>query len=165
MTARRWWVQIWDVSWNPRSLLLIGAEMKPLCRGWGSKPIWNGSHIHSKHIKGAWQPSYALDGAMDPSSCHYHHTCQSRFGMSAESPGHCCLLLNETFVYWLRLQTQVEWFSHPLQTYKVFGNPHKTGKSFWKIKRTHFTVTVVFLLYLTRTNLRVIFNTVQLECI
>ena len=51
--------------------------------------------------------------------------------------------------------------------------PHKTDKSFWRIKRvlqyrfnvTHnqFNVTVVFLLYLMRTNLPVIFNTVRLE--
>ena len=51
--------------------------------------MWNGSHIHSKHIKGVWQPSYALDGDMDLPSCHYHHTCQSRFGKSTIIQGHC----------------------------------------------------------------------------
>ncbi len=43
---------------------------------------------------------------------------------------------------------------------------HKTDKSFWQIKRLlqyRFNVTVVILLYLTRTNLPVIFNTVRLE--
>ncbi len=42
--------------------------------------------------------------------------------------------------------------------------PHKTDKSFWQIKRIlqyRFTLTAEFLLYLTLTNLPIIFITVQ----
>ncbi len=53
--------------------------------GWGSKPTWDGSHIHSKHIQGVWGHSYALeDGDMDSPSCWQHNTSWFRFGKSAE---------------------------------------------------------------------------------
>ncbi len=42
--------------------------------GRGSKPTWNGSHIHSKPLQSDWQPSNAVDCDMDLSSCHYYHT-------------------------------------------------------------------------------------------
>jgi hypothetical protein len=35
-------------------------------------------NIYQK-LEGDWQPSYAVDGSMDPSLCHYHHTCWPRF--------------------------------------------------------------------------------------
>ena len=75
--------------------------------------MWNGSQIHSKHVTGVWQPSYAVDGDMDPSPWHYHHTCWSRYAIL----GHCLVLvLTEGFVQWF--QTHVEWFLHPLQIYE-----------------------------------------------
>jgi len=40
-----------------------------------------------KHIQYGWQPLYALEGCMDPSSCHYHHTCWPRFGKSSSKLG------------------------------------------------------------------------------
>jgi hypothetical protein len=86
--------------------------------------MWSGSHIHSKHIQGVWQPSHAVDVDMDPSSCLYSHTCWPRFGKLDKILGHC-LVLNETFVQWLRLQTHVNGL--PISTpniYKVFGNLH-----------------------------------------
>ena len=48
----------------------------------------------------------------------HHHalstdSCRSRFGKSAEILGHC-LVVYEALVHWLRLQTHIEWFSHPL---------------------------------------------------
>ncbi len=54
---------------------LVCAQMMPWHSNWGSKPIWNGSHIHFKHIQGDCQPLYAVDGSMDPWSCHSYHTC------------------------------------------------------------------------------------------
>ncbi len=51
-----------------------------MCIGWGSRPTWNGSHIHLKHVQGVWQCSYAVYGQMDPSLCRYHRTCWPRFG-------------------------------------------------------------------------------------
>ena len=29
----------------------------------------------NQYLQGDSQPLYAVDGSMDPSSCHYHHTC------------------------------------------------------------------------------------------
>ena len=123
------WMGIW-ISHHVVTTTLVGHSFRnsaeifvcwwvknePLCIGWGSKPTWNGSHIPSIHIQGVWQLSYAVDGDMDPSSSHSHHTCRPRFGKSAEILGHC-LELNEAFVQWLRLQTHMEWFPHPLHTY------------------------------------------------
>jgi hypothetical protein len=83
---------------------------------WLRKCTWNGPHIHSKHIQGVCHASYAVDGDMDPSSCHCSHTCSSRFCRSAEILSHC-LAPNEAIVYWLRPQTHMEWSSHPPQTY------------------------------------------------
>jgi hypothetical protein len=59
-------------------------QMIQSCGGWGSHSTWSGSHFHFKHIKGDWQPSYAVDGEMEPPSCCYHHTCNTRFGKSDE---------------------------------------------------------------------------------
>jgi hypothetical protein len=67
-----------------------------LCSGWGSRPTWNGSHIHFKHMQGVWQHSYAVDGQMDASSCRYHHTCWPRFGMSAGKLGHSWATTKDT---------------------------------------------------------------------
>ena len=92
-------------------------QMLSLSGCWGSEPSWNGSHIPSKHIKGDWQTSYAVDGDMDPSSCHYNHTCWSGFEKSAEIRGHC-LAPNDVLEWLLRLWTHMEWFPYPLQTYK-----------------------------------------------
>ena len=59
-----------------------------------------------------------MDGDMDPSSCRYHHTCELRFGESATILGHHWAQ-KEVIVHWLRLQTLVEWFPHPLHTYAM----------------------------------------------
>ena len=65
-------VKIWKVRSNPE--VTTWRQMKYLRSGWGSKPTWNGSHIHSRqHMKGDWQSSYAVDGDMDASSCRSHH--------------------------------------------------------------------------------------------
>ena len=67
--------------------VLTGRQMKLVHYGWGFKLIWHGFHIHSIHIQGDWQPSYAMamDGDMDPSSRHYHHTCQPSLGSRLKS--------------------------------------------------------------------------------
>ena len=70
-------------SQQMKSWVTALCQMNPMCIGSGPKPTWNGSYIHSKHMKGVWQPSYALDWDMDPSSCHYHHTYWPKFGKSA----------------------------------------------------------------------------------
>jgi hypothetical protein len=69
---------------------LVCTQMMPWCSGWGSKPTWNGSHIHSKHIRSDWQPSYTVDEDMEESSCSYHHSCWPRFGESAQIMGPWC---------------------------------------------------------------------------
>ena len=68
-------------------------------------------------MKGVSQPSYAVDGDMDPSSGRYHYTCQPRFGDLLKIFGHC-LATKEAIAHWLRLQTHMEWFPHTLQTYE-----------------------------------------------
>ena len=93
-----------------------------LGNGWGSKPTWNGSHIHSRHIKGDWQPSYAFDRDMDPSSCRYHHTCWSWLGRSAGIFGHC-LARNDTAVH-------SGWVSKPTWNGSYFPSRHI--KEDWK---------------------------------
>jgi hypothetical protein len=42
---------------------------------WGTRPTWNGSHIHLKHIQGIWDHSYAVDGQIYTLPCYFHHTC------------------------------------------------------------------------------------------
>ena len=110
----------------------VGSPLKPLVsaehqmillgNGWGSKPTWNGSHIHSRHIKGDWQPSYAFDRDMDPSSCRYHHTCWSWLGRSAGIFGHC-LAWNDTAVH-------SGWVSKPTWNGSYFPSRHI--KEDWK---------------------------------
>ena len=62
-------LEILQNSWVTAGLQIISR-----CIGWGSKPIWNGFHIYSIHIKGAWEYSYGVDGQIGQPSCHYHHT-------------------------------------------------------------------------------------------
>ncbi len=38
---------------------------------------------------------------------------------------------NDVKVHWLRPQTHMEWFSHPLQTYKVFEIIHMLWMGIW----------------------------------
>ena len=63
------------ISWVTAMLQMMQGWI-----GWGPRPTWNGSHIHSIHIQvqGVWDHSYAVDGEMGPTSCHYHHTCCRR---------------------------------------------------------------------------------------
>jgi hypothetical protein len=56
----------WPTSW-----VTAGLQMMPWCIGWGRRPTWNGSHIHSKHIQSGWEHSYDMDGQMDPPSSHW----------------------------------------------------------------------------------------------
>ena len=65
----------WLISWVTGMLQMMQGWI-----GWGSRPTWNGSHIHSIHIQGIWDCSYAVavDGQMGPPSCHYNHTCCHR---------------------------------------------------------------------------------------
>jgi hypothetical protein len=53
--------------------------MIPLHKQWGCRPTQSGSHIHIIHIQGVWQPSYAVDGHMEPSLLHFHGRCYPRF--------------------------------------------------------------------------------------
>jgi len=76
------------------------------CISWGSKPMWNCTHISSKHIKSDWQHSYAVDGDMEPPLCCYHHTCGTWFGKSAEIMDHFWVP-NDTIMHWLMLLTHM----------------------------------------------------------
>jgi hypothetical protein len=58
------WDKIWKVSW--KSLITAGCQMIPSCSGWGSHPTWNGSYIHSKHIKGDSQNLMQWMGIWSP---------------------------------------------------------------------------------------------------
>jgi len=49
-----------------------GLQTTPLCSGWGSNQILNGSQIPSHHMPGVWQPSFAVDEYMELSSLSYH---------------------------------------------------------------------------------------------
>ena len=68
-------------------------------------------------IKRVFRNLYAVEGYMDPSAHHYHYTCSSRFWKFDEILCHF-LALKECLLPWLRLQTQMEWFPHPLQPYE-----------------------------------------------
>ena len=85
--------------------------------GWGSKPTWNASHIHSKHIQIVWHHSYIVHGHWDPWSCHYHVLYSNRFLISVKFID-CMRNVLHVMVPLLRLQTHMECFPHPLQTYK-----------------------------------------------
>ena len=91
-----------DLVSRHNALVTAGQHMRLLCSGWGSKPTWIGSPIPSEHMRSDWQPSYAVDGDMDPSSCCYQHICWPRFNKKAKSMGHC-EIQHETVVKWLRL--------------------------------------------------------------
>jgi hypothetical protein len=55
--------QIWEVSWNPASLLgYKGCHCAVIEALYFL--TWNGFHIPSQHIKGDSQPSYDVDGHM-----------------------------------------------------------------------------------------------------
>jgi hypothetical protein len=91
-----------DLTKRQKAWVTVRYNMRLLCSGWGSKPTWIGSLIPSEHMKCDWQPSYAVDGDMDPSSCCYQHICWPSFNNKAKSIGHCWTP-NETVVQWLRL--------------------------------------------------------------
>jgi hypothetical protein len=148
--------------------------MMSWCIGWGLKPTWNGSFIHLIHIQYGLDHSYEVDGQMDPTSCHYHHTCWHKevkrlckycwsqgsckrfYSALVEAPnphgmvptstpkysimqivpnilaqntailkdflGHS-EAANEVKVHWLRHQTDMEWFPHPLNSYTMCFRP------------------------------------------
>ncbi len=54
-----------DFESQLKSIITAGCRMIPSYIGRGSKPIWNGSHIHSKQMKSDWQTIYAMTGDMD----------------------------------------------------------------------------------------------------
>ena len=45
--------------------------------------------------------------------------------------GHTTWATNDTILHWLRLHTHIEWFPHPLHTWKVFGSIHMLLSSSW----------------------------------
>ncbi len=102
---------------GPNSLFKPGIEMLSCCSSWGSRPKWNCSHIHSKHMQSVWDHSYAVDHRYwDQSSCHYHNSGWHILWIRAKFPGHTWNW-NNFMLQWLRLQTHIKWFSHLLQTY------------------------------------------------
>ena len=74
------------------------------------------SHIHSKHIQGDSQPSYAVDGSMEELSYRYYQTCWPRFGKTIETVSLVCAQMMPWHSNWGSKPT---WNgSHiPLQTY------------------------------------------------
>jgi hypothetical protein len=84
--------------------------------GWRPRSARNSSHILSKHVQSDWEHSYAVDGQMDPPSCHYPHTyCRRRLPKGFNKISRLKLGYNDVMVHWLRPQTHMEWFPHPLQ--------------------------------------------------
>ena len=74
-------------------------------------------------MKSIWQHSYAVDGDMDQSSSHIQQTCWPRCEKSEKALDHC-LALYVALQHWLRLQTHMEWLTHPPQTYEGVYNIH-----------------------------------------
>ncbi len=77
-------------SW-PNSLSWVTAvlQMMSRCIGWGPRPTWKGSHIVFNCMHGGWEHSYAVDGQMDPPSCHpYPPHCHS---WGAAMISDCCI--------------------------------------------------------------------------
>ena len=68
---------------------------------------------------------------MDPSSCHNHHICWSRFGKLAENLGYCCTLNGTLCVVFEPLNP---YGMVPISTpniYKVIDNLHMLWMGIW----------------------------------
>ena len=104
--SRQVLAQIWEIS-QPKSWVTARLQTRPLYKQWGFRPTQSGSHIHVIHIQGVWQPSYAMDGHMDPSPLHYHGRRKPGFGKSAKILGNC-LVSNQT-----NMQAMTKLETHP----------------------------------------------------
>ncbi len=89
-------------------LVTDGVWMILLCCDWCSSAAQICIHIHLNHIKGVWQPSYAVDGHLDLSSLLYHHTCWLIVVTLAEIPPGKYWARNDTVLLSLRLKLHPE---------------------------------------------------------
>jgi hypothetical protein len=106
------------VGSQPKLSDAAGVQMITWWCGWGSRPTWNGPHIHYIHIQGVCHHLYAMEWIINPLSCLYRHTILPRFANSSKIEWRS-LGTNVIMVEWLRLQTNMEWSSHPLNTYML----------------------------------------------
>ena len=50
-----------------KSWVAARKQTIPVCAGWGFCIIWNEYYLYFEHLQGVWQPSYDVDGQIDPS--------------------------------------------------------------------------------------------------
>jgi hypothetical protein len=87
------------------------------CGDWGCRPNSYSSHINVIHMKGVWQPLYAVDVHMDVSSPRYGRSCSPSFWNLARNLGNSQAITHGE-MRWLRLQTQLIFISHQCHTYE-----------------------------------------------
>ena len=99
------------------------------------------SHIHSKHLQGDWQSSYALDGSMEESSCHYYllpHLLAQIWEVSWDL---CCLHCAHKWCHGAVVEALTPHEMSPTSTpniYKVIDNLNMLWMGVW---RSHHTIT------------------------
>ncbi len=107
---------VFDVGSQPKLSDAAGVQMITWWCGWGIRPKWNGPHIHCIQIQGVCHHLYAMDWIINPLSCLCRRTILPRFAYSSKIEWRS-LGTNVIMVEWLRLQTNMEWSSHPLNAY------------------------------------------------
>ena len=85
---------------------------------WGcTRPNPYSSHIHIIHIKGVWQPLYAVDVHMDVSPPRYGRSCRPSFWNFVRNLGYSQAITHGE-MRWLRLYTQPIFISYQCYIYK-----------------------------------------------
>ena len=85
------------------------------CSDWGCRPNPDWSHINVRHMKGVWQPSYAVDVHMDVSSPHYGCWCWPSFWNFGRILGNAHTITDGE-MRWLRLCRYLSLVLAPLMT-------------------------------------------------
>jgi len=122
--AQLWRSYVW-CEWRslestiiPYAQLLLAQPFDPIkfcmshmqCKGYhGAVNEAQDSHHHG-------DDSQVMEGDWDPLSHHCLTHSWDRFWISTTFPHHICNA-KDVMMQWLRLQTHMEWSSHPLQTY------------------------------------------------
>jgi hypothetical protein len=103
-----------SLGWLQIFWITVRLQMMSRCIGWGPEHTWTGSHIHS--FKTCFRPFICL--MVDESTITL--VCPE-FTKLADFLDHS-KATNDVKVHWLRPQTHMEWFPHPLHTYTMCFN-------------------------------------------
>ena len=102
------------INFNSSMMSWVTAKLQtiPLHKWWGFSTTQSGSHIHVIHMQDIWQPSYAMNGHMDPSLLHFHH----QIWQISRNPG-SLLVYSSTITHMMRIYNHPKWIPHPCHMY------------------------------------------------